>query len=139
MYATQQDLIDRYGTPRLVQLTDIGLPQTGEINATVVAGRLADASAEVDGYFGARVAVPMAAPVAPMVRLVTTRIAYALLLGAAASDTDRADLADARKYLMAIARGEIPLPSAAVDANSATPAGDTVAFEPGRKDWGGGE
>lgn len=51
-YATQQNLVDRFGQVELVQLTD--LENTGALNTTRLAAALADASATIDGYLAGR-------------------------------------------------------------------------------------
>lgn len=60
-YATQQNLIDRFGEAELIQLTDReGL---GEINADVVDRALGDADAVINGYLAARYTLPLADPI----------------------------------------------------------------------------
>lgn len=59
MYATQQDLEERFGTQELIELTDRADPPAGAIDATVVARALADADAVIDGYVGARYDLPL--------------------------------------------------------------------------------
>lgn len=58
-YATQQDLIDRFGQEELVELTDRADPPAGVIDATVVTRALADADALIDGYVAARYDLPL--------------------------------------------------------------------------------
>lgn len=132
-YATQQDMLTRYGLPKLVQLTDINEPLVGELVPAVLASRLDDASAEIDGYLAGRMAVPLAAPPA-IVKLLCCRLAYYLLLGATASDVDQADVKAARAYLASVAKGEISL--AAPDQVVAVSGEGAVQFEVGAKDWG---
>lgn len=133
MYATAQDMIDRYGLPHMVQLSDVNMPLTGAVVNTVVEARLADASAEIDGYLAGRMATPVAAPPA-MLRLLCCRIAHALLVGADISEADQADLKDARAYLRDVAAGKISLtqPSAAEPLPGVGP----VLFSPGDKVMG---
>lgn len=62
MYATRQDMIDRF-TERDVRLvTDRAEPPTGAINDAVLNQALEDAGAEIDGYLTARYALPFADP-----------------------------------------------------------------------------
>lgn len=59
-FATKQDLIDRFGSTELVQLTDrVNRPPT-TIDDTVVAPALGDASALASGYVGKRYRLPLA-------------------------------------------------------------------------------
>jgi phage gp36-like protein len=133
VYATQADMITRYGVNRLVQLTDLSTPQTGEIVDETLIARLDDASAEIDGYLVGRVVTPMAS-VPAHIRLLCCRIAYALLMGDGIDEATTADLAAARGWLRDVARGVIPLSTAQEATAAAT--SDDVAFNPGSKDWG---
>lgn len=132
-YATQQDMLARYGMPRLVQLTDVNVPMTGELVTAVLDARLADASAEIDGYLVGRVTLPLASP-PEVLKLLCCRLAYALLLGSAASDADLAELKAARDYLKSVAKGDIPLTPP--DQAPAAPGAGSVIFSAGSKDWG---
>lgn len=107
-YATQQDLIDRLGEPRLIQLTDINTPATGAVDATVVARALEDASGEIDGYLAGRYALPLATPPA-ILKTYCCSIAHYRLLGSAADEVTRDDYRAAIKYLTAVSAGTIPL------------------------------
>lgn len=133
MYATSQDMIDRYGTPRMVQLTDVGAVLTGAVVAAVMNARLADADAEIDGYLAGRMALPLASPPA-ILRDLACRLAYGRLLGNTATEPDLADLKAARAYLRDVAAGTISLVPPA-DAPALAGAG-AVLFEPGQKVMG---
>lgn len=60
-YATQQNLIDRFGEEELIQLTD--RTNTGDIDAAVVNKALNDADAQINGYLVGRYTLPLATPV----------------------------------------------------------------------------
>ncbi|NNG05319.1 MAG: DUF1320 domain-containing protein, partial [Inquilinus sp.] len=60
-YATQAQLVERYGTVRLVELTDRAEPPAGAIDAAVIDRALADADALIDGYVAARYDLPLPA------------------------------------------------------------------------------
>jgi phage gp36-like protein len=60
-YATQQNLIDRFGEDELIQLTD--RDNLGVINTTVIDRALADADAQINGYLSVRYTLPLATPV----------------------------------------------------------------------------
>lgn len=61
MYCTQANLVDRFGTKMLLDLTDRAVPKSGVIDAAVVTKAITDAGAEIDGYLAARYALPLAA------------------------------------------------------------------------------
>lgn len=131
-YATQQDLIDRFGQRELVQLTDrTNVPPT-TIDATVIARHLADATAVVDSYLGKVYALPLA-ETPPVVVKVTADIARYYAHGKAA-DRDgpvaRAH-AEALAWLKDVSRGLVQL-----DVGGAVPAeaggGSVRADPPGR-------
>lgn len=132
-YATQQDMLARYGMRKLVALTDINQPMVGEIVTAVLDARIADASAEIDGYLAGRMAVPLLTP-PEVIKVLCCRLAYYLLLGAAASEVDQADVKAVRDYLKSVAKGEISLttPDQAQPQAGAGP----VLFSAGSKDWG---
>lgn len=133
MYATAQDMLDRYGTPRLVQLTDINLPMTNEVNATVLARALEDASGEIDGYLVGRMALPLASPPA-VLKLHCCTIAHFRLLGSAADEAATAAYKAAIDYLTRVAKGDILI---AAPSDVAAPVGvGPVLFSPGSKAMG---
>jgi len=66
-YATQQDLVDRYGATEIAQLTD---PAAGAvIDPVLVARAIVDATAEIDGYLSIRYALPLPSSPQLLVRL----------------------------------------------------------------------
>lgn len=76
-YATQQNLIDRFGEDELIQLTDRA--GADAIDATVISRALGDADATINGYLAARYTLPLAAPVPEMLERLACDIArYAL-------------------------------------------------------------
>jgi len=133
MYATQQDMIDRLGTPRLVQLTDINVPMTGTLNAVALDRALADASAEIDGYLVGRMALPLVAPPA-ILRVHCCTIAHYRLLGSGADDVTAEAYKSALAFLAKVAAGQILL-QAPADVPAITGIGP-VLFEPGSKVMG---
>lgn len=114
-YATQVDLVQRYGAQELAQLTDP--VASSAIDAEIVARALADADAEIDARLGGRYTLPLATVPVLLVRMACD-IARFYLWGDSASEAVRARYTDATKLLDKIATGLIPLPSA-------------VALEPG--------
>lgn len=133
MYATQQDMIDRFGTPKMVQLTDINLPMTGLVNGTVLDRALGDASAEIDGYLVGRMALPLASPPA-ILKVHCCTIALYRLLGSSAEEGTREDYKAALAYLAKVADGRISI-SAPADTPALAGVG-AVMFDGGSKVMG---
>lgn len=133
MYATAQDMLDRFGTPRMVQLTDVNVPMTGTVNTTVLSSALADASAEIDGYLAGRMALPLASP-PPVLKVHCCTIAHFHLLGSAADEPATKAYDAAIKYFTAVAKGDIAL-TAPADTPALAGVGP-VLFNPGDKVMG---
>jgi phage gp36-like protein len=110
-YATQQDLVDRFGATELKQLTDPAAGAT--IDATVVARALADADAEIDTRLAAYYALPLAVVPAVMVRVAADLARY-YLWDARATDQVRNRFKDAIGLLDKIGSGAVQLPGAAL-------------------------
>lgn len=128
-YATQQDLVDRFGADELVQLTNRAGGAT--IDAAVVAKALADADALIDPYLAGRYAVPIS-PAPPLLVKLCADVARFFLHGKAASESVRQAYDDALKMLAEISRGLASLPGAAAPAGSASPAGSPTFTAPAR-------
>lgn len=112
-YATQQDLIDRFGAGMLLGLTDRATPPTGLIDATVVAKALADTDAVVNGYIRARYIVPLAA-VPPQIADIAAAIAIWKLHTFKPDEKIAEDYRDALKALREISAGVITLEVAGI-------------------------
>ncbi|MEX2450914.1 MAG: DUF1320 domain-containing protein [Rhodospirillales bacterium] len=67
-YASQQNLIDRFGERELIQLTDRAEPPTGAINSAVVGQALADADDLINSYVRKRYELPFATTPPALVR-----------------------------------------------------------------------
>jgi phage gp36-like protein len=128
-YATQQDLIDRFGETEVIQLSDRA--STGAIDAAVVAAKLADAAAEIESYLAGRYTLPLEPVPLALQRIACDIARYHLY-------DDRPTEYVAKRYDAAIAflrsvnKGDIQL---GVDAGGAAPpsqagAPDFVACEP---------
>ena len=118
-YATQADLVARFGTTELAQLTDRTAGTV--IDAAVVAAALADADALVDGYLAQRYALPVTPTPALLLR-VACDIARFLLHGKAAGEKVRDAYDDALKLLRDLADGRAALPGALPAPAAQTPA-----------------
>lgn len=132
-YAIQQDMVDRYGSARLAQLTDIEAPAVGGIRTGMLAAKLANADAEIDGYLLGRYELPLAAFPA-ILKVHACSIAWYRLLGSSADEQARRDYDDALAYLLQVAKGTVVLiaPAAAPAVSGAGP----VLFSAGSKVFG---
>jgi phage gp36-like protein len=109
-YATQADLVERFGTTELAQLSDTAAGAV--IDAQVVARALADADAEIDTRLAARYALPLAAVPTVLVRVAADLARY-YLWDARATEQVRNRYKDAIALLDKIGAGAIQLPGAA--------------------------
>jgi phage gp36-like protein len=120
-YATQQDLIDRFGERELVQLTDrVNKPAT-TIDDVVVDRAIGDAEALADGYLAKAYALPLVA-VPLVLTKVTCDVARYYLHGKAA-EKDGPVLrayAEATAWLRDVSRGLVVLD---VGGEAAAPVG----------------
>jgi phage gp36-like protein len=120
-YALASDLVDRYGTPMLVDLTDRADPPAGTIDDAVVARALADTDASIDGYLLGRYVLPLTA-VPDLLRDLAISIAVYKLHRDTVSTKIGTDYANALKTLALISSGTIRLNVAGIEpvASSAT-------------------
>ncbi|MEW6314133.1 MAG: DUF1320 domain-containing protein [Pseudomonadota bacterium] len=105
-YATQQDLVDRFGEQELIQLTDRN--NNFVIDATVVARALADADAEIDGYLAGRYTLPLASVPVVLVRLAADMARY-FLYDDRATEQVKARYDSAVRFLRSVASGDVSL------------------------------
>jgi phage gp36-like protein len=114
-YATQQDLVDRFGQQELIELSDRA--RSGAIDPAVVAKALADADAEIDGYLSAKFALPLSA-VPSVINRIACDVTRYYLYDDRVSEAVRKRYEDAVKFLKGVVAGEI---SIGVDASSESP------------------
>lgn len=124
-YATQSDLVERYGEPMVVDLTDRADPPAGAIDTGVVGRALDDADAMINGYLAGRYKLPLAATPA-LVRDLAITIAGYKLHRDAVSEKVRRDFEDARTTLKQIADGVIRLDVAGVEPASSGNSGARI-------------
>ncbi len=107
-YATQVDMVNRFGDAEVIQLTDRA--NIGEIDVTVLANALASSEQEINAYLDARYAVPLGT-VPIIVRDFTCDITRYRLCGAEVVETEeiRRRYEDAVKFFMNVAKGVISL------------------------------
>ncbi len=129
-YATQQDMLNRFGERELLALSD--RDNDGEINADVVAAALESADGEINAYVSARYALPML-NVPITVRDFACDIARYRLCGAEVTETEevRNRYNDAIKFFDRVSKGLVRL---GVDLASVPPAdsGAVKTSSPGR-------
>ena len=118
VYATQQDMVDRYGEAELRDFSDrTGL---GQIDAAVVAQALASAEAQINGYVGTRYDLPLP-EVPPLLVDLACSIARFRLQKDRSSDRVRQDYEDAVGSLKDLSTGKVDLP---ISTGEAPPAAD---------------
>ncbi len=118
MYASQQDMIDRFGEQELVERTDRVEPYTGSIDSTVLDTALTDASNVVDGYVGARHQLPLASP-PELLKQLTCDIARWKLYDDDATEAVTKRYEEAIAQLRDVARGVIVLQVAGTEPPAA--------------------
>lgn len=105
-YATQSDLVERFGFDELAQRTN---REDGLTIDTVVLGRaLLDADAEIDGYLATRYTLPLVSTPTVLVRLAADLARYQLCADKV-PDSVRQRYVDAVVVLKRLASGEVQL------------------------------
>lgn len=108
VYATQQDIENRYGTDALLVIADRDDDQV--IDADVVSAALEDASAEIDSYVGAKYTLPL-----PTVPRVLSQLCVDIAFYKLSADVDMATEERRKRYddaidlLKRFSRGEVTL------------------------------
>lgn len=110
-YASQQNMIDRFGEDELIQLTD--RDSLGAIDAAVVARALADADAEINGYLSTRYTLPLS-PVPAVLEKLACDIARYQLFENKAVDTVKERYENSIRFLKDVVSGKVTL---GVDGN----------------------
>jgi phage gp36-like protein len=112
-YATQQDLIDRFGEAQLLAIADRDADSA--LDADVIAKALDDAGETIDSYIATRYELPLAEVPGRLVK-VAADIAFYVLHPAAAPDDVRQRYDDAIAFLKDVAKG-----NALLDVGGAEP------------------
>ncbi|MDD1534565.1 MULTISPECIES: gp436 family protein [unclassified Bradyrhizobium] len=128
-YATQAELVERFGETMLIDLTDRVDPPAGAIDSGVVTDALADTDAMIDGYLLNRYQLPLATTPA-LLNDLAKAIAIYKLHRDSVSDKIRADYQDALKTLKQIADGVVRLNVAGVEPASSGATGVRVTDRP---------
>lgn len=107
-YATQQDIINRYGEDQLLILAD--RDNDGEADEAVVARALADADSEIEGRIGTRYDLPLAVVPDMLVQVAVDIAIYRLChTPDLATEEIRIRYKDARDTLKDVAKGLVTL------------------------------
>ena len=111
MYATQQDLIDRYGTTEIARLTAAEGADPTSIDTGRATVALTDATAVVDSYLRAQVPVPLSTVPPEVVRVTCVLARYNLAHGEGREPTEQMRLAqkEAMDWLRDVATGTVQL------------------------------
>ena len=126
-YATQQNMIDRFGLQELTGLTD--LSNTGTLDVNVLGQALADANNEIDGYLSGVFTLPLIT-VPPRLIKLACDIARYELYGVHCSDQVRQRYTDAIAYLKLVVTG---VASLGLDSlNNAADGTSAVSMNPNR-------
>lgn len=118
-YATQQNMIDRYGQQELVELTDRA--NLGVLDGAILDSVLADADSEINAYLASRYTLPLAS-VPPVLMKFACDIARYQLYDTRASEQVRDRYKAAIAFLKMVSEGKASL---GLDATLATPVADT--------------
>ncbi|MBS0370756.1 MAG: DUF1320 domain-containing protein [Proteobacteria bacterium] len=108
-YTSRPLLEERFGLDELIQRTDKFAPYTGAVVDSVLDRAIADADAEIDGYVGARYALPLPDPVPPVLVPIACDIARYRLFDDSVTDVVRQRYEDAIARLKDIAAGRLSL------------------------------
>ena len=124
-YAAQADLIDRFGTE---EITDVSGDGSGTLDSTRVARVLADADAEIDASLAGRYTLPLA-EVPPLLKRLACELAReALYLGPAPEHiVERAKTARATLSAIAAGRMRFEIPEIGGAPAASTPPGALYA------------
>lgn len=138
-YATQQSMIDRYGSPELIQLTDKVDGLT--VNTAVLTVALADADAEINSYLASRYTLPLTQITDEVVRMACDITRYKLHTdNIPATVKDRYDaviakLRDISKGVASLGIAQDNAPVATVSSGAQITSGGRDFGRSGRGSW----
>jgi phage gp36-like protein len=129
-YATQADMMARFGVDELIQATDLADPPTGANNVPTLDAALADADSEINSYVATRYTLPLADPPRVLGRLACDMARY-YLWHTRASEAVTQRYQDAVKFLKAVSNGTAQLGIVAPQVEVPTIGGPAIVA-PGR-------
>lgn len=108
-YCAQQDLVDRFGTTKLIQLTDRVNKPASTINAVTVSERIGDAVSLINSYLAKKYQLPLTVPVPAVLKTYAIDITWFLLHGEAAGKDSAVRLGfnDAKAWLKSVSQGDV--------------------------------
>lgn len=118
-YCALEDLQERYGPDEIARISDRAVPRKGSADAAVVSAAISQADAEIDGYLGVVVALPLTST-PELVKLLSCTIARYRLHEDQATDRVRDDYQDAVRMLRDISAGRLALSVAGVEVATTT-------------------
>lgn len=123
MYATQQDMIDRYGEDDLLIAADHD--GDGVADAAVVTQGLSDATDVIDTHIGARYTLPLTTVPAVLKRLCVDIAIYLMSKPPSVTEEKRKRYEDAVKLLQAISTGKVSLGISSSESAATTDGAET--------------
>ncbi|PTQ91269.1 gp436 family protein [Agitococcus lubricus] len=131
MYATKQDLINKFGEREVIALTDRE-PYQHAVNDAVLNDAIAAVCAEIDSYISPRYAVPLN-PVPKIVSYMACDMVRYYLTGAAATETDPIAMRykNAIKYFVEVSKGAVTMGGMPNNAGVAPTVDNTVQMTSG--------
>lgn len=126
MYATLQDMLDRFGADEVTVLTDRATPATGEVDEAVLDRALRTAAAEIDAALAARYRTPVEPPVPALLTDIACDLARFALYTTHVTDAvaERAKAARAQLRMLSDGRMLLPLPAAPTPGTQAVDGAD---------------
>lgn len=126
MYATKQDMTNKFGEREVIALTDRE-PYQNLINDNVLNDAIAAVSAEIDSYIGSRYPTPLN-PVPKIVSYMACDMVRYYLTGAAATETDPITMRykNAVKFFGEVSKGVATLGGMPNEAGVAKTTANTV-------------
>ncbi|TXE27147.1 DUF1320 domain-containing protein [Serratia marcescens] len=134
MYATREDMINRFGRKEVVELTDVDW--TGDINARVLDYALSTATDEINGYIAGRYTLPLPHVPAVLSGYACDIARYRMTGNQRQCDDEiRERYRDAIRYLEGVASGRVTLGVYRDTGTNVPSASGGVRFSGGRRLW----
>lgn len=116
-YCALSDLQARFGPDEVARISDRAVPRKGAADSAVVDAAIAQADAEIDGYLGVVITLPLVG-VPELVKNISCVIARYRLHENQATERVRQDYEDAVRMLRDIAGGRLALSVAGVEVSA---------------------
>ncbi|MEQ1412244.1 gp436 family protein [Acinetobacter indicus] len=139
MFATLDAMRNKFGERELIELTDIETPYTDAINETRLNAAMQQANSEIEGYIGARYALPLQT-VPPFLQSIACDMARYHASTGAMSENDpiKTRYDAALKTLKEISKGTIQIGGNPTgEASPVQSSNNAIVMTNQRKDFGG--